>query len=160
MSKPFNWGILPCPCSNPIVFIIIGFTNWDLWSFSQGDLLQDCSEQWSCTACHVSLLHHRVLKLGPLKLNFVLFLEHLQEFHLEVCIPSYRNSPQVSCLGMNSGKGWNPNLEGSYLPRYSEYEVNFWTQCSSGFYIRYLQFSASAISPISEYSDGTKTYQF
>ena len=33
------------------------------------------------------------------------------------------NSPQVSCLGMNPGRGWNPNLEESYLLEYSESEL-------------------------------------
>ena len=90
-------------------------------------------------------------------LKSVMFLEHLQEFHLDICIPSYSSSPQVFCLWMNSGRGWNPNLEGSYLPDYSEYEADFWTQCSSGFYLRSLKFSASDTSSKSEYSDCTKT---
>ena len=64
-----------------------------------------------------------------------MFLEHLQEFHLDLCSPSYNNSAQVSCLGMNSRRGWNPNLEGSYLPEYRESEAEFWTQCTSGFYL-------------------------
>ena len=116
MSEILYWGNLVCPWSNTIGFNRIGFTNWDLWLFSQGDLLQECSEQWSCTACHVSLFHLLVLKLGPHKLKSVIFLEHLQEFNLDLCSPIYCRSPQVSCLWMISGRGWNPNLEGSYIP--------------------------------------------
>ena len=40
--------------------------------------------------------------------------------HLDLCSRRYNNSPQVSCLGMNPGRGWNPNLEESYLLEYSE----------------------------------------
>ena len=88
----------------------------------QGDLLQDCSEQQSCTAYHVSLFHLLILKLGPQKLKSMLFLEHLQERNLDLCSPCYGNFPQVSYLGMNYGGGWNPNLEGSYIPEYNEYK--------------------------------------
>ena len=125
MSETSHWGYLKCYWFKPIGFIRIGFTNWDLWPFSQGNLLQDCPEQRSCTACHVSLDHLLSLKIGPPKLQSVPFLEHLQEFYLDLCSPIYFNSPQVSCLGMNSGWGWNPNLEGSYLAEYSEYEDDF-----------------------------------
>ena len=52
-------------------------------------------------------------------------MKHLQEFNLDLSSPCYSNFPQVSCLGMNSGGGWNPNLEGSYLPEYSENEAKF-----------------------------------
>ena len=55
-------------------------------------------------------------------------------------------------------KRLNPNLEGSYLPEYSESEAAFWTQCTSGFYLRPLQFLASDTSPNAEYSECTKTY--
>ena len=58
----------------------------------------------------------------------MLFLEHLQELHLDLCSPIYSNFPQVSYLGMNSGRGWNPNLEGSYLPEYSESEAELLEQ--------------------------------
>ena len=54
-------------------------------------------------------------------------MENLQEFYLDIGIPIYSNFPQVSCLGMNSGRGWNPNLEGSYLLIYRDYEAEFWT---------------------------------
>ena len=118
--KISHWGNLTCPWSNTIGFIRIGFTILDLWSFSQGDLLQDCSEQRSWTACHVSLVHILSLTFRPQKLKSVPFLGHLQEFHLDLCIPIYCRYPQVSCLWMISGRGWNPNLERSYLPEYSE----------------------------------------
>ena len=122
MSKTLKFDILSCPCSNTIFFIIIGFTNWDLWSFSQNDLFQDCSAQQSCMDYHMSLVHLQGLKLLPYKVYYVPFLEHLHKCHFDLCIPRYRNSPQVSCLGMNPGIGWNPNLEGSYLLEFSEFE--------------------------------------
>ena len=111
-------------------------------------------------ACHVSLVHLQVLKFGSKKLEAMLFLENLQEFHLDLCIPIYCNYPQVSCLGMNSGRGWNPNLERTNLLEYSEYEDEFWIQCSSRFYLRTLEFSAPDTSPISEYSKCSKMQQF
>ena len=105
--------------------------NWlhqlGLMIISQGDLLQDCLEQRSCTACCVSLVHLLSLKFGPPKLKSIPFLENFQEFHLDLYSPSYSNSSQVSCLKMNSERGWNPNLEGSYLPEYTEYEAEVWT---------------------------------
>ena len=58
---------------------------------------------------------------------------------------------------MNSRRGWNPDLEGSYLPEYSEYEAEFWTQCKYGFYILPLKFSAPETMPIVGYSECTKT---
>ena len=77
ISEILYWGNLACPWCNTIGLIIIGFTIWDLLSFSQGDLLQDCSEQWSCTTCHMSLVHLLSLIFGPPKLKSVPFLEHL-----------------------------------------------------------------------------------
>ena len=65
--------------------------------------------------------------------------------------------PQVSCLGMNSGGGWNPNFDGSYLPEYSEYEAEFWTQCKPGFHLQPLLVSAHEPFPILGYSECTKT---
>ena len=105
MSEILYWGKITYPWSNTIGFIRICFTIWYLWSFSQGDLLQDCSEQRSCMACHMSLVNLLSLIIGPPKLKSVPFLEHLQEFYLDLGIPRYCNSPQVSCLGMNSGWG-------------------------------------------------------
>ena len=147
MSEIAYWGNLNCPWSKTIGFIIIGLTIWDLWSFSQGDLLQDCSEQRSCTAYHMSLVHLQVRKFIPQKLKSVPFLEHLQEFHLDLCIPIYCRSPHMSCLWMISGRGWNSNFERSYILEYSEYKAEFWIKCSVGFYIQPLKFSASETSP-------------
>ena len=160
MSKTIHWGILTCPCSNTIGFIRIGFTILDLWSVSQGDLLQDCSEQRNCTECHVSLVDLLSLIFGPPKSKSVPFLEHLQEFHLDLCSPRYFNYPQVSCLWMNSGRGWNPNVEGSYLPENSEYEAKFGTKCKELCYHRPPQFSPPDPFLILIYSECTKTYQF
>ena len=75
-------------------------------------------------------------KNSTTKHNPVPFLEHIHKFNLDLSSPRYSNSPHVSCLGMNPGGGWNPNLEGSYLLGYSESEAVFWTQCKSGFYLR------------------------
>ena len=135
----------------------IGFTILDLWSFSQGDLLQDCSEQRSYTEFHMSLVHLLSLNFGPQKLKSVPFLENLQEFHLDLCSPRYCRSHQVSCLWMISGRGWNTNFERSYLVKYSKYEAEFWKQCSSEFYLRSLQFLVLKNSPISGYSECIKT---
>ena len=96
----------------------------------------------------MSLVHLQVLKFGSKKLKVVLFLENIQEFHLDLGIPSYSDYLHVSCLEMNYGRGWNPNLEGSYLPEYGEYEAKFWIQCKSGFYLWPLQFSTPNTSPI------------
>ena len=115
MFEPWKWVILTYPYSKMIGFITICFTNWDLGSFSQGELLHDCSEQRSCMDFHVSLFHILGLNLRPKKVQSIPFLEHLHKFNLDLCGPRYRNSPQVSCLGMNLGRCWNPNLEGSYL---------------------------------------------
>ena len=105
VSEISHWDNLACPWSKTTGFSRIGFTIWDLWSFSQGDLLQDCSEQRSCMECHVSHVYLLSLKFGILKLKSVKFLEHLQEFNLDIYRPSYRNSSQVSYLGMNYGRG-------------------------------------------------------
>ena len=135
----------------------IFFTNLDLWSFSQGDLLQDCSEQWSCTAFHVSLAHPLSLIFRTPKVQSVQFMEHLQKFYLDLCSPIYFNSPQVSCLRMNSGRGWNPNLEGSYLLENSEPEAEFWIQCTSGLCFQTMKFSIPDPFPILGYSKCIKT---
>ena len=37
---------------------------------------------------------------------------------------------------MNPGRGWNPDLEESYLLEYREYEDEPWIICTSGFHIR------------------------
>ena len=157
MSKIFRWGNLACPWSNTIVFIRICFTNWYLWSFFQGDLLKDCSEQRSCMAYHVSLFDPLSQKFVPQKKKSMPFLEHLQKINLELCIQRYCNCPQVSYLGMNSGRGWNPNLERTYILKYSESKDELWTHSSSGLYLRPLKFWAPKPSPISKYCECTKT---
>ena len=58
---------------------------------------------------------------------------------------------------MNSRRGWNPNVEGLYIQEYSESDTEIWTQCTSGFYLRPMKFSAPEPSPILEYSESTKT---
>ena len=88
------------------------------------------------------------------------YLENLHKFHLDLVSQGYSYSPQVSCLEMNPGRGWNPDLEESYLLEYSEYEAEFWIQCKSGFYIRPVKFLSLEPSPIPRYSECTKTYQF
>ena len=79
---------------------------------------------------------------------------------MDLCSSRYCRYPQMSCLGMNSGRGWNPNLERSYLLEYRESDSHFWIQASSGFYIRPLKFFNSETSPILRYSKCTKTFRF
>ena len=74
VSKISHWDNLACPWSNIIGFIKIYFTNLDLWSFSHSDLLQNYSKHRSCTACHMWLFHLLVMKFGPQKLKYILFL--------------------------------------------------------------------------------------
>ena len=105
----------------------------------------------------MSVFHILGLKLRKHKLKPGPFLEHIYKFHLDPGSPRYSTSTQVSYLGMNSGRGWNPNLEGSYLLEYSEYEAKFRTQCKSGFYIRPIQFLTLDPSSISGYGECTKT---
>ena len=82
----------------------------------------------------MSLFHLRGLNILPQKQNSMPFLEYLEKFHLDLFSQRFINSAQVSCLGMNPGRGWNPNLEGSYLLECSEYEAENWIQHTSGFY--------------------------
>ena len=76
------------------------------------------------------------MKLLPKKLQSVSFLEHLAKFNLDLHIPRYRNSPKVSCLRMNLGRGWNPDLEESYLPEYSESEAEMFTKGKPRIYLQ------------------------
>ena len=87
-------------------------------------------------------------------------LEHIYKFHLDLSILRYSNYPQVSYLGMNPGRGWNPNLEGTYLLEHRESEAEIWIQSKSGFYIWLVKFLAPDPSPIPRYNEFTKTYQF
>ena len=109
---------------------------------------------------HMLLFHLLSLKLRTHKINSFPFLENIPKFHLDLCSPRYNNSSQVSYLGMNLGRGWNPNLEGSYLPEYSESEAEFWIQCISRCYLRPMQFLAPEPFPIQRYREFTKMYKF
>ena len=80
--------------------------------------------------------------------------------HLDLRSPRYSNSPQVSCLGRNPRRGWNPNLEESSLLEYSESEVKTWTPCTSGIYLLLVKILAPETSSILRYSECTKTYEF
>ena len=66
----------------------------------------------------------------------------------------------MSCLEMNHGRGWNPDLEESYLPEDSEYEAESFTKCSEQIFISPINILASEISPISRYRKCTKTTSF
>ena len=61
---------------------------------------------------------------------------------------------------MNIGRGWNPNLEESYLPEYSEYEAKIFKQSKSRIYLRDVKVLAPEPSPISKYNESTKTTSF
>ena len=66
----------------------------------------------------------------------------------------------MSCLGRNPGRGWNPNLEESYILEYSESKAKNWTQCTSRFYIILVNVLALDNSLILRYSECTKTTSF
>ena len=57
---------------------------------------------------------------------------------------------------MNLARGWNPDLEESYLPKYSESEVETFTYGTSGIYLRPVKVLAREPSPISRYRGCTK----
>ena len=61
---------------------------------------------------------------------------------------------------MNLGRGWNPNLEESYLLAYSESEAETWKQGTSGLYIQLVIVLVPNTSTIPIYSEFTKTYHF
>ena len=61
---------------------------------------------------------------------------------------------------MNPGWGWNPNLEESYIPEYSESKAEMFTQGTSGFYLRPVKIAALETSSILRYSECTKTTCF
>ena len=88
------------------------------------------------------------------------FLEHLDKFNLDLHILRYRNSPHVSCLGRNLGRGWNPNLEESYVLEYSKSEAKNWKKCTSGIYLRSVSILEPDPSPISRYRESTETISF
>ena len=61
---------------------------------------------------------------------------------------------------MNPGRGWNTNLEESYLPEYSESEAETFTRCTLGMFLWTVNVLAHEPSPISRYSESTKTTSF
>ena len=61
---------------------------------------------------------------------------------------------------MNPRRGWNPDLEGSYLPEYTEYEAESFTQGKSSIYIWSVKILSPDPASISGYSECTKTISF
>ena len=57
-------------------------------------------------------------------------------------------------------RGWNPALDESFLPEYSEYEVENFTKGTSGIYLQTIKVLAPDPSPISRYSEFTKMTSF
>ena len=67
------------------------------------------------------------MKILPDKVQSIPYILNIFKFHLDLRIEIYSNSLEVSCLGMNPGRGWNPDLEESYLPEYSESKAEMFT---------------------------------
>ena len=61
---------------------------------------------------------------------------------------------------MNPGRGWNPEMEESYLLEYRESEAGTFTQGSSGIYLHPVKLSTRDPSPILRYSKCTKMTSF
>ena len=61
---------------------------------------------------------------------------------------------------MNRGRGWNPDLEESYLLEYSEYEDESFTNGTSEIYLRPVNVSSPGHSPISRYGEIMKINSF
>ena len=61
---------------------------------------------------------------------------------------------------MNPRRGWNHDLEESYLLENSESEAEIFTQGTLGFYICPMKILAPETSSISRYSECTKTTHF
>ena len=61
---------------------------------------------------------------------------------------------------MNPRRGWNPYLEESYLPEYSESEDEMFTKGTSGFYLQPMKILAPDTSSIRRYNEFTKTTCF
>ena len=61
---------------------------------------------------------------------------------------------------MNPRRGWNLDMEESYLLEYSKSEAETWTQCRSRIYLRPVKVSASDTSSLPRYSECTKTRCF
>ena len=63
-------------------------------------------------------------------------------------------------MGSNPRRGWNPNLEESYILEYRESEVETWIQCTSGIYLLPVKVSTPEPCPISRYIESTKTISY
>ena len=61
---------------------------------------------------------------------------------------------------MNPGRGWNPDLEESYLLEYTESEAEIFKHGTSGFYLWPVKTLAPETSSISRYSECTKATRF
>ena len=61
---------------------------------------------------------------------------------------------------MNPRRGWNPDLEESYLLEYRELEAETLAKSSSGIYIWPVKVSALETSQISRYRECTKMTSF
>ena len=61
---------------------------------------------------------------------------------------------------MSPGRDWNPDLEETYLPEYSESEAEIFTHGTSGFYLLPMKVSAPETSSIPRYIECTKTTCF
>ena len=61
---------------------------------------------------------------------------------------------------MNSGRGWNPELEESYLPDYSESEAETFTHGTWGFHIFIFKVVSPNPSPVARYSESPNMTSF
>ena len=61
---------------------------------------------------------------------------------------------------MNPRRGWNPDLEESYLPEYIESKAENSTHYTSEIYLHTVKVSVSEPSPILRYSESTKATSF
>ena len=61
---------------------------------------------------------------------------------------------------MNPGRGWSPDLEESYRPKYNESEAQSFTEGTLGFYLWLVKSLAPETSSILRYRECTKTTHF
>ena len=61
---------------------------------------------------------------------------------------------------MNLGRGWNPDLEESYLPEYNESKAEIFIQGTSRFYLWSMKILVLEPSSIPRYCECTKTTHF
>ena len=61
---------------------------------------------------------------------------------------------------MNPGRGWNHDLEESYIPKYNEFDAEMFTYGTLEFYLRFVKILALGPSSISRYCIFTKTTSF